>query len=51
MYSHVAGYGPYYQIRTRSGEEVPDYLQKGAKVLVTLTKDGTSTFVRLESIP
>jgi len=48
MYSHVAGWGPYYQVRTRAGEEVPDYIQVGDFVLVTLTNNGVLKTVTVE---
>ena len=48
MYSGVAGYGPYFQLRFHSGETPPRYLSKGDKVIVLLFKDGVSKCAAIE---
>lgn len=48
MYSGVAGYGPYFQLRFHSGESPPKYLTEGDKVMVLLFKDGPSKFAAIE---
>lgn len=49
MYSAVAGYGPYYQLRLESGETLPKYFNIGDKVIVLLFKDGVSKYATIEN--
>ena len=48
MYSGVAGYGPYFQLRFHSGETPPRYLSKDEKVIVLLFKDGATKCAVIE---
>ena len=48
MYSGVAGYGPYFQLRFHSGESLPRYITEGGKVMVLLYKDSASKFASIE---
>lgn len=48
MYYGKSGYGPYYQIRTYSGESIPKGLSKGDSVLVIILKDKNKRYSILE---
>jgi hypothetical protein len=48
MYYGRAGYGPYYQVRTYTDQEIPSYLKDRDKVLVILVKDGSEKYAVLE---
>ena len=48
MYSNVAGFGPYFQLRTNPGQRIPSYVKLGMKLLVILLKDGRTRYSVLE---
>jgi len=48
MYYGMAGYGPYYQIRSYTDQHLPKYLSRGDKVVVLLYKDGNNRYSIIE---
>ena len=50
VYFGKAGYGPYYQIRTYSGQSIPKYLCEGEVFIVNLQRRGLKSYAFLEYI-
>lgn len=48
MYSGVAGFGPYYQIRFYPNQHLPEYLATGTRIMVLLHKDGNHCYAIME---
>jgi len=48
MYYGKAGYGPYYQIRSYTNQDLPKYLEIGDKVIILLYRDKTSRYSSIE---
>ncbi len=48
VYFGIAGYGPYYQIRSYPNQNLPKYLAQGDKVIILLYKDKSHLYSSIE---
>lgn len=50
IYSGIAGWGPYYQIRAYSGQSMPMYLRVGDELVISLFRKGVMSHASLEHL-